>query len=142
MKQEGTAAYTRWLKSRETLLYQGHADKIADELEKTARKGAVNAEQLNTAAGDFRTHHQRMHYLEMREEEWPIGRGMVESGAKQFKARFSGPGKAPKTCCQFVPPSLADALTRWGTLPKTCPPREVDPKKLTVLTRPARPVRI
>ncbi len=33
-----------------------------------------------------------MNYLQMREEEWPIGRGMVESGAKQFKARFSGPG--------------------------------------------------
>ncbi len=92
MKQDGTAAYTRWLKNRETLLYQGHADKIADELEKTARKGAVNAEQLNTAAGYFRTNHQRMHYLQMREEEWPIGSGMVESGAKQFKARFSGPG--------------------------------------------------
>jgi hypothetical protein len=28
----------------------------------------------------------------MREEERPISRGMVESGAKQFKARFSGPG--------------------------------------------------
>ena len=39
----------------------------------------------------------------------------------------AGPGKAPKTCCQFAPPSLADALTRWGTLPKTCPHREVDP---------------
>jgi hypothetical protein len=88
----GASAYTRWLKSRETLLYQGHADKIADELEKTARKGAVNAEQLNTAAGYFRTNHQRMNYLEMREEEWPIGSGMVESGAKQFKARFCGPG--------------------------------------------------
>ena len=56
-----------------------------------AISGAVNAEQLNTAAGDFRTHHQRMHYLQMRKEEWPIGRGMVESGAKQFKARFSAP---------------------------------------------------
>jgi hypothetical protein len=33
-----------------------------------------------------------MHYIEMCEEEWPIGRGMVESGAKQFKARFSAPG--------------------------------------------------
>jgi hypothetical protein len=33
-----------------------------------------------------------MNYIEMREEEWPIGSGMVESGAKQFKARFSGPG--------------------------------------------------
>jgi len=28
----------------------------------------------------------------MREEEGPIGSGMVESAAKQFKARFSGPG--------------------------------------------------
>ncbi|MBU6352088.1 MAG: hypothetical protein KGS73_18285 [Chloroflexi bacterium] len=49
MKQDGTAAYTRWLKNRETLLYQGHADKIADELEKTggpgmrwSRQGAEN----------------------------------------------------------------------------------------------------
>jgi hypothetical protein len=26
-----------------------------------------------------------------------------------------------------VPPSLVDALTRCGMLPKTCPQREVDP---------------
>lgn len=33
-----------------------------------------------------------MNYLEMREGEWPIASGVVESGAKQFKARFAGPG--------------------------------------------------
>ena len=33
-----------------------------------------------------------MNYLEMREQEWPIGSGVIESGAKQFKARFTGPG--------------------------------------------------
>lgn len=33
-----------------------------------------------------------MNYLELREGAWLIGSGMVESGAKQFKARFSGPG--------------------------------------------------
>ena len=33
-----------------------------------------------------------MNYLEMREEEWPIGSGMVERGGKQYKARFCGPG--------------------------------------------------
>lgn len=92
MKAEGTLAYSRWLNSRETLLYQGHAEKIADELEKRAHKGAANAGALLTAAGYFRTNHHRMNYLEMREEEWPIGSGMVESGAKQFKARFAGPG--------------------------------------------------
>lgn len=93
LKPEGSAAYTRWLNSRETLLYQGHADKIADELEKAATgKGAGNAQELLTSAGYFRTNHHRMNYIEMREEEWPIGSGMIESGAKQFKARFDGPG--------------------------------------------------
>lgn len=33
----------------------------------------------------------RVNYLEMREEEWPIGSVMVESGGKQCKARFCGP---------------------------------------------------
>ena len=92
VKPEGSSALTRWLNSRETLLYQGHADKIAAELEKQAHQTAANAEELLTAAGYFRTNHHRMNYIEMREEEWPIGSGMVESGAKQFKARFSGPG--------------------------------------------------
>ena len=35
---------------------------------------------------------ERMQYLEMREEGYPIGSGMVESEAKQYKARFAGPG--------------------------------------------------
>ncbi len=43
-------------------------------------------------AGYFRDNQRRMNYLELREEEWPIGSGMVESGGKQFKARFCGPG--------------------------------------------------
>lgn len=92
LKQEGTAAFTRWLNRRETLLYQGHALKIAHELEQAARRDSLNAEKLNTAAGYFRSNHHRMNYLEMREEHWPIGSGVVESAAKQFKARFCGPG--------------------------------------------------
>lgn len=91
-KQEGTAAFTRWLNSRETLLFQGHAVKLADELDKAARQDPANAEQLITAAGYFRNNQHRMNYIELREEGWPIGSGVVESGAKQFKARFSGPG--------------------------------------------------
>jgi hypothetical protein len=91
-KQEGTAAFTRWLNNRETLLFQGHAVKLADELDKAARQDPANAEQLITAAGYFRNNQQRMNYSELREEGWPIGSGVVESGAKQFKARFCGPG--------------------------------------------------
>lgn len=92
IKPQDGSAHTRWVNSRETLLYQGHADKIADELEKTALKGGVDSDRLLSAAGYFRSNHKRMNYIELREEEWPIGSGMVESGAKQFKARFSGPG--------------------------------------------------
>lgn len=33
---------------------------------------------------------KRMHYLEMRMEGYPIGSGMVESAAKQYKGRFCG----------------------------------------------------
>jgi hypothetical protein len=33
-----------------------------------------------------------MDYLEMRIQGWVIGCGIVESGAKQFKAWFAGPG--------------------------------------------------
>jgi hypothetical protein len=33
-----------------------------------------------------------MNYLEMRMEGYPIGSGMVESAAKQYKGRFCGAG--------------------------------------------------
>jgi hypothetical protein len=92
LKSEGTAAYTRWLNSREKQLYQGHAAKIAQELEAAANKFPARADALQQEATYFRNNQRRMNYLEMREEEWPIGSGMVESGAKQFKARFCGPG--------------------------------------------------
>ncbi len=118
LKAEGTSSHRRWLNSRTTLLYQGHAARIAAELDKaqaarqppaktdksgqttkaapaaTTPKSASPAKQeaLAREATYFRTNQLRMNYLEMREEEWPIGSGVIESGAKQFKARFTGPG--------------------------------------------------
>jgi hypothetical protein len=90
LKKEGSAAFSRWLNSRATFLYQGHAARIADELDRAVRKQPN--EQLASEATFFRNHHLRMQYLELRENAGLIGSGMVESGAKQFKARFAGPG--------------------------------------------------
>lgn len=116
LKPEGTSGYQRWLNSRTTLLYQGHAARIAAELDKAACKpltktdmsgqtiksapaatsqnsaSSTKQEAIAREAAYFRTNQLRMNYLEMREEEWPIGSGVIESGAKQFKARFTGPG--------------------------------------------------
>jgi hypothetical protein len=92
LKDEGTPAYQRWFNSHETALYQGHAVRIADELEQAAVQHPECSADLRREAGYFRENQHRMNYLEMREEEWPIGSGMVESGGKQYKARFCGPG--------------------------------------------------
>jgi hypothetical protein len=88
LKGEGSPAFVRWLNSRSTLLYQGQAARIADELD----QAAAGESALAREAAFFRNHHLRMNYLELREGAWLIGSGMVESGAKQFKARFAGPG--------------------------------------------------
>ena len=172
LKEPASLAYQRWLTSRETLLYQGQAARIAGELAqaagppatapaevtpvttpaanqeasaaaqppvpatvtpaqaasatppaptpatvtpaatpaptqkppaaaqpptpatvtRTATPALSRPDVLRREAGYFEHNQHRMNYLEMREEEWPIGSGMVESAAKQYKARFCGPG--------------------------------------------------
>jgi hypothetical protein len=91
-KGEGTPAYTLWFNSRETALYQGHAERIACELEQATPAKPESADSLKREAGYFRQHQRRMNYLEMREEDWIIGSGMVEGGAKRYQARLCGPG--------------------------------------------------
>lgn len=91
-KGDNPVACQRWLSSRETTLYQGHADRIAHELQQAADQKPEAADMLRREAGYFCQNQQRMNYLEMRENHWPIGSGMVESAGKQFKARFCGPG--------------------------------------------------
>ena len=90
----GTPSSTkRWFKAQETVLFQGHALRIVQQLEKAACDRPPDvAEELCQEAGYFRHNERRMNYLEVREEGWPIGSGMVESGGKQFKARFAGSG--------------------------------------------------
>ena len=92
LKGDNDKAYQLWLNSREPALFQGHAERIAGELCEAAVDHTEHAPDMLQEAGYFRQNKRRMNYLEMREQAWPIGSGMVESGAKQYKARFCGPG--------------------------------------------------
>jgi hypothetical protein len=92
LKGESTLAAKQWYNARETALYQGHADRIAQELRDADASSPDVADSLQTQAGYFSNNQRRMNYQQLREGEWLIGSGMVESGAKQFKARFNGPG--------------------------------------------------
>ncbi len=89
---EGTAATRRWLRDQETPLLQGHAERLARTLFQLAQKHSRCAEALRREAGYFQDNYRRMQYLELREEGFPIGSGMVESACKQFRARLAGSG--------------------------------------------------
>jgi hypothetical protein len=92
LKGEGTSAAHQWLKAQETPLFGGHADQIASGLLQAAKKHSSLADGLRREAGYFRNNHSRMQYQELREDGFPIGSGMVESGCKRFRARFNGAG--------------------------------------------------
>lgn len=89
---EGTAEATRWVKAMEKPLYQGQTWQVASVIKDLAQTQTTLAEKLRTEAGYFENNQRRMQYLELREDGFPIGSGMVESGCKQFRARFAGAG--------------------------------------------------
>lgn len=89
---EGTPAAKHWLKAHETLLFEGHAEQVADELRRHAKGKRKAAKALRGHAGYFRDNQRRMQYLERREDDYPIGSGLAESGCKQFRSRFVGSG--------------------------------------------------
>jgi len=73
-------------------LYQGQAEQIGLTLLREAEQHPGAAAPLQREGGYFLNNHRRIQYMQMREEGWPIGSGTVESGCKQFKHRFAGPG--------------------------------------------------
>jgi hypothetical protein len=89
---EGTAAAIRWAKGMETPLYQGQVWQLTGVIKRLAKQHPQVAQELHREAEYFTHNKRRMQYMELREDGFPIGSGMVESGCKQFRARFTGPG--------------------------------------------------
>jgi hypothetical protein len=91
--EDSSPVKQRWLKEHKQMLFEGQALPLAQALQALAasQTGGVR-EALREQATCFENNQHRMNYLELREDGWLIGSGMVESGAKQFKHRFTGPG--------------------------------------------------
>ncbi len=89
---EGTLAAKHWFKDYETPLFEGHADRLAQLFGELARSHPALADGLRGEAHYFQENQRRMQYLELREDGFPIGSGMVESACKQFGARFNASG--------------------------------------------------
>ena len=89
---ERQSTETRWYNAAETLLYQGHAEQIAAMITQRAQTLTTHQDELLAQATYFQNNKRRMQYMELRENGYLIGSGVVESGAKPFKARFTGPG--------------------------------------------------
>jgi hypothetical protein len=92
IKVEESLAGKRRLNARETVLFQGQVARIVQDLKAEAQAQSSITAELEKEASYFSKNQCRMNYQEMREDGWAIGSGMVESAAKQFKARFAGPG--------------------------------------------------
>ena len=89
---EETPQHRRWYRQWETKLYQGHVRKLIQALKRQATNKPDKSEAILEQRTYFKNNVKRMNYLEMRMEGYPIGSGMVESAAKQYKGRFCGPG--------------------------------------------------
>lgn len=89
---EDSSALKRWLKKQAKNLFQGHAERVAKTITDAVEQHPGLDEDLMKEAGYFENNKRRMNYLDLRSGGWLIGSGTVESGAKQFKGRFSGAG--------------------------------------------------
>lgn len=115
-----------WVEQRAHLLYDGHADHIAERLLILASLSNNQEDKagLESEAGYFITHHERMQYRDFQYAGLPIGSGTVESGAKQAKHRFSAAGmRWSRNGLQNMLPLRAAAMSNtfdhlWG---KLCP---------------------
>ena len=88
---EGSQQALRWYTQQETPLFQGEAAHIAQTITLLAEQASTKDDLLKQA-GYFTHNQHRMQYLDMRSEGWLIGSGMIESGGKRFKDRFTRAG--------------------------------------------------
>ena len=82
-----------WLKEQKKALFQENTLKVIISLnEKVKKKRGITRKKLLQEVSFFENNKGRMSYQSSRNEGWLIGSGVIESGAKQYKARFTASG--------------------------------------------------
>ena len=82
-----------WLKKQKKALFQENTLEVIISLkEKVKRKRGITRKKLLQEVSFFENNKGRMNYRSLRNEGWLMGSGVIESGAKQYKARFTGSG--------------------------------------------------
>jgi len=82
-----------WLKKQKKALFQEKTFEVIISLkEKVKKKRGITRKKLLQEVSFFENNKERMNYRSSRNEGWLVGSGVIESGAKQYKARFTGPG--------------------------------------------------
>ena len=88
---EGTPAAHVWLNEQASVLFEGHAERVADCITRRTKGTRKFAKELRAQAGYFRDHQRRMQYLERREEDFPIwqwpSRRRLQASSSQFELR-------------------------------------------------------
>jgi hypothetical protein len=82
-----------WFKEVKEDLWQGQGEKVIAKMKDLLVSNASQKSSLETEIGYFEHNVRRMRYQEFREEGYPIGSGIIESGCKQVVSqRLKGSG--------------------------------------------------
>ena len=82
-----------WYEQQKNALFSGKAKQVAEDLIVAATKKPWSmVDTILTEALYFDNNEERMQYQKMQSDGYLIGSGVVESGCKQYKARFCGTG--------------------------------------------------
>lgn len=92
---EGTSRTERWVKQKESLLWEGKVEDVIDSLEKLKRKqrNPQRRKALQDLIRYYTNNKDRMNYALYREKGLPVGSGGIESGIKNVvNLRMKGCG--------------------------------------------------
>jgi len=79
----------RWIKKQRGLLLKGQVEKVIESVKKICR--GRNSKEIRRERNYFIRNSKRMNYKKLKEANWPIGSGAVESAVRRIiNLRFKG----------------------------------------------------